>query len=413
MRILHVCDSLNPSGVGGYESYLHYLSRALESQGHESFIVTQPPGTNSPESVKRPYYTLFHLPGNLLEARKWDFLSLPEEERAKAAGRIFRQDDVASDVEILAGQLNSLVHDISPDIIHAHSTYVVFNRVIEKLRKNRLVNVPVLATIHGLPKALVLPNGEKTTDYRQLAESCPFDRIIAVSRAVEVALQAHLSKRLRKRVNVLYLGVDLSIFQPQTGLKRKWDLGFFGRLERMKAVDLFPEMLSALKPHFPDIRLVITGDGSIRREVFNDFGRMNVIEQVDYLGVVPIDRIPSLMNSIRVFLYPSREEPFGLSVIEAMACGVPVITSNIHGPSEIVTHAYDGFTVSPGDVDELTKAVRRIMSDFALRVKLGKNARNTVEKRFDLQKHSMLLLQLYQNLQSAVSFAAETDPQRR
>jgi len=403
MRILHVCDSLNPSGVGGYESYLHYLSRALALEEHESFVVTQSPSMDAPESVKRPYYKLFHLPGNLLEARKWGFLSLPEEERVSAAARMFRQDDVAADVEILAGQLGTLVHDVSPDIIHAHSTYVVFNRVIERLRKTRLINVPVLATIHGLPKALILPNGEATTDYRQLVDSCPFDRIIAVSRAVGVALQAHLPKRLKKRVDVLYLGVDLSVFQPQTGLRRKWDLGFFGRLEQMKAVDLFPEMLSALKPHFPGIRLVITGDGSSRRTVFDEFKRMNVIERVDYLGVVPIDEIPSLMNSIRVFLYPSREEPFGLSVLEAMACGIPVITSNILGPSEIVTHGYDGLTVSPGDVDELAKAVRQIMSDTALQVRLGKNARNTVEKRFDLRQHSRSLLRLYQDLQTAVS----------
>ena len=403
MRILHVCDSLNPSGVGGYESYLHYLSRALALEEHESFVVTQSPSMDSPESVKRPSYTLFHLPGNLLEARKWCFLSLPEEERVSAAERMFRQDDLAADVEIVTGQLGNLVHDISPDIIHAHSTYVVFNRVIEKLRKNRIINVPVLATIHGLPKTLILPNGEATTDYRQLVESCPFDRIIAVSRAVGVALQAHLPKGLRKRVDVLYLGVDLSAFQPQTGLGRKWDLGFFGRLEQMKAVDLFPEMLSALKPHFPGIRLVITGDGSSRRKVFDEFERMNVMEQVDYLGVVPIDKIPSLMNSIRIFLYPSREEPFGLSVIEAMACGIPVITSNVKGPSEIVTHAYDGFTVSPGDVYELTKAVGQIMSDTALQMKLGRNARNTVEKRFDLQEHSRSLLRLYQDLRSVVS----------
>ena len=402
MRILHVCDSPNPAGVGGYESYLHHLSRVFASEGHEAFVVTQSPSTDSPEFVARPHYRLFHLSGNLLEARKWKFLSLPENERSSAARSMFSNNDISADVHVLTSQLRTLVRDLSPDVIHAHSTYVVFNRVLEGLRRQGILSgIPVLATIHGLPKTLVLPGGETTTDYEQLAQSCPFDRITAVSECVAAALRERLPERSVNRIQLLYLGVDISVFRPQRQVKKHWDLAFFGRIEQAKAVDLLPDMMVSLRTRFPDIRLVITGEGSYRRKFLDELKKRDLMGAVSYLGVVPIEKIPDLLNEVRIFLYPSREEAFGLSLTEAMACGVPVITTSVFGPSEIVTHAHDGLAMKPGDLRGLSEAVRELLSDSRLRSRLGQNARKTVEKRFDLKKHSEQLLLLYHELRHA------------
>ena len=90
MKILHLCDSLNPAGLGGYESIIHYLSKAFVSEGHESFVVTQPPYRNSPVSIQKQNYIIYHLTGNLLEARKWEYYALPETEREKAAEKLFK-----------------------------------------------------------------------------------------------------------------------------------------------------------------------------------------------------------------------------------------------------------------------------------------------------------------------------------
>jgi len=402
MRILHLCDSLNPAGVGGYESYLHYLSHILASRGNESFIVTQSPSRNSPESVAQQDCTLFFISGNLLEARKWEFLSLPDNERISGASSLFRTDDISCDVEVLTGQLRNLVRDLCPDVIHAHSTYVVFNRVVERLRQDgTLGKIPVLATIHGLPKTLILPGGQRTTDYEQLADCCPFDRITAVSRCVADALHTYLPVRLEGEIQVLYLGVDLSVFRPRARAKKRWDLAFFGRLEEVKAVDLLPEIISILRFELPCLRLVITGEGSYRKKLLDDFNKRDETAMLDYLGVVPIEAIPGLLNGVRVFLYPSREEALGLSLIEAMACGIPVIATNVFGPSEIVSQNHDGLTVNPGNPTELAQAVLRLLSDSKLRLRLGQNARITAEKRFNLARHAEALLQLYHGLQYA------------
>ncbi|MFW9800030.1 MAG: glycosyltransferase family 4 protein, partial [Candidatus Thorarchaeota archaeon] len=290
-----------------------------------------------------------------------------------------------------------LLRSVQPDVIHAHSTYVVFNRVWEVLRSEpESASIPAVVSIHGLPKPLVLPSGINTTDFEQFVSHMPFDLVLAVSENVAESLREHLSpKILARRVVTLHNAVDLSVFSPQKEVEKKWDIAFLGRLETMKAVDLFPEMLSRLRKFFPDLRMLMTGDGSYRTRLFQEFDEAGVSEMVDYLGVVETEKVPDLINKSRVFLYPSRREPFGLSIIEAMACGVPVITTDVYGPAEIVTHQHDGLTASPGDVEELVDAVQALLSDVELQSRLGKNARRTAEDRYDLREHTKQLLEIY------------------
>ncbi len=397
MRILHLCDSLNPAGLGGYEAILHYLSAELVSADHESLVVTQSPARDSPDTVVRSHYKLFHLPGNLLEARKWEFYALPEDERQEAAERLFMPKDLDEAVSMLVEQLRRLLRSVKPDVIHAHSTYVVFNRVLEILRSEpEFESIPAVVSIHGLPKPLVLPSGINTTDYEQFVAHMPFDLVLAVSQNVAESLRERLSSRnLADRVVTFHNAVDLSVFSPQYEVEKQWDIAFLGRLETMKAVDLFPEMLSRLREFFPDLKMLMTGDGSYRTKLFEEFDEAGVSGMIEYLGVVKTGRVPDLINKSRVFLYPSRREPFGLSIIEAMACGVPVITTDVYGPAEIVTHQYDGLMVSPGDVNELVDAVRTLLSDVELQSRLGKNARRTTEDRYDLREHTKKLLGIY------------------
>jgi len=400
MKILHLCDSLNPAGLGGYESYLHYLSEQLAEDGHKSIVVTQAPKRNSPEFIDFGYYRVYNLQGNLLEARKWEFFSVPEAERERAADRMFQPDDLIVNIVVLEGQLTKLIQTVKPDLIHAHSPYVVFNRVLGRIREQgRFRKLPMLATIHGRPKPLILPGGKQTTDYDEFVDVCPFDLILAVSNNVAEVLQKYLGAQGSDvLVRTLYLGVDLSAFFPQPGVSKQWDVAFLGRLESMKAVDLFPKMLSLLKPNFPGMRFLMTGEGSLKDQILNDFDQEDVSDMVDYLGVVETNQVPNLINQSRVFIYPSREEPFGLSILEAMACGVPVVTTDVFGPSEIITNKVDGLTVPPDNVRELVNAIESLLINEDLRTEIGRNARRTVETRFDIKLHYDGLIQSYHEL---------------
>jgi glycosyltransferase involved in cell wall biosynthesis len=395
MKILHLCDSLNPAGLGGYESIIHYLSKAMAAEGHESFVVTQSPYRDSPESIQKQHYTIFHLRGNLLEARKWEFNALPEVERDEAVEKLFKSSDIDENVDILTDQLAGLIHVLQPDVIHAHSIYVVFNKVITKLRSLNKLQIPVIMTLHGLPKPLILPDGKETTDYNELVSDFGFDLVLAVSENVAEALKNHLDSSLHERVRTIYSGIDLSVFKPLPDLEKQWDLAFMGRLERMKSVDLFPEMLSLLKVNHPGLKMMMTGEGSLKDWLFNEFDEMGVSSMVDYQGVVKTEDVPILINKSRIFLYPSREEPFGLSIVEAMACGVPVVTTDVFGPREIVRNNFDGIAVPPNDVESLATAVERILGDDELRARISENGLKSVRERFDIRKYASQLLEIY------------------
>jgi glycosyltransferase involved in cell wall biosynthesis len=171
-----------------------------------------------------------------------------------------------------------------------------------------------------------------------------------------------------------------------------------GRLEAMKSVDLFPEMLSILKPKFPDLKMMITGEGSLKERLFKEFEEQGVASMIDYQGVVETDDVPVLINKSRIFLYPSRREPFGLSIIEAMACGVPVVTTDVFGPREIVTHNYNGFAVPPDDAETLAAAVETLLTDVELRTRISQNALKSVQDRYDIRQHAKQLVAIYEEM---------------
>ncbi|MHA1966132.1 MAG: glycosyltransferase family 4 protein, partial [Candidatus Thorarchaeota archaeon] len=372
--------------------------KAMVSEGHESFVVTQPPYRNSPESIQKQNYIIYHLTGNLLEARKWEYYALPETEREKAVEKLFKSSDIIENVDILTDQFVELIHELKPDIIHAHSTYVVFNKVIAKLCLLDKLKIPAIVTVHGLPKPLILPNGKETTDYDEFASDFGFDLVITVSENVAEAVKKYLDSDFHEQVRTLYSGIDLTVFRPLPDLEKEWDLAFMGRLEAMKSVDLFPEMLALLKSKFPDLKMMMTGEGSLKDRLFKEFEEKGVSSMVDYQGVVETDDVPVLINKSRIFLYPSRREPFGLSIVEAMACGVPVITTDVFGPREIVRHNYDGVAVPPDDVVALAKAVGMLLTDNELRTRIGQNALKSAQERYDISHHAKRLIVIYDEM---------------
>jgi glycosyltransferase involved in cell wall biosynthesis len=163
-------------------------------------------------------------------------------------------------------------------------------------------------------------------------------------------------------------------------------------------VDLFPEMLSILKPKFPSLKMMMTGEGSLKDQLFNEFIERGVSSMVDYQGVVETDDVPMLLNKSRIFLYPSRQEPFGLSIVEAMACGVPVITTDVFGPREIIKHNYDGFAVPPDDVGALVEAIELLLNDNELRSRITENALKSVQERYDIRQHAKQLVTIYDEM---------------
>ena len=114
-----------------------------------------------------------------------------------------------------------------------------------------------------------------------------------------------------------------------------------------------------------------------------------IIPRIDY------ELVPLWYTAADIFVVPSRYETFGLVIVEAMACGVPVVTTDVYGPKEIIKHNYDGIAVPPDDVDALAVAVETLLKDDELRERIAENALKTVQERYDIRHHAKHLVSIY------------------
>ncbi|MBV9174934.1 MAG: glycosyltransferase family 4 protein [Chloroflexi bacterium] len=272
------------------------------------------------------------------------------------------------------------------DIVHTHHLRSASSRLAGVLARLRSQNSAV--TDHGLQGSLwggLLPR--------------LFDVFLAVS-----AYSARELGAPPDRTRVIYGGADPARFFPDQSIDRQGAL-FVGRLTPHKGVD---RVLAAL-PARASLRIVGSTGHDPRlpeRDYPQLLQQLAATRNVHFLGTAADDQLPQLYRSASVFVLPSVErtcygrsirvsELLGLSVLEAMASGTPVIASRVGGVPEIVTHGETGYLVPPGDVDALHDALARLLADTALARRLGANARETVLERFTWRKVAERCLDAY------------------
>lgn len=165
---------------------------------------------------------------------------------------------------------------------------------------------------------------------------------------------------------------------------------------------LAPEVTSLLQDEFPNIELTMIGpdkkDGSLQ-QAQQTARELNVQECVTWPGAIAKAEVPAWLNKADIFLNTTNVDNTPVSVLEAMACGLCVVTTNVGGIPYLVTHEYDALLVPPDDPEAMASAVRRILTEPGLAKRLSTNARRTAEQ-FDW---SVILPQWEQLLQSVVA----------
>ncbi len=124
----------------------------------------------------------------------------------------------------------------------------------------------------------------------------------------------------------------------------------------------------------------------------------SLANHVRFTGHIPHKNLPALYRSADVLVNPSLSEAFGMSLIEAMACGVPVIATRVGGMTEIVQHKKTGLLVDSGDVSALANAMKTILADEPALLEMGRAARARVEQCYTWEKVSGQVWQQYQDL---------------
>ncbi len=192
------------------------------------------------------------------------------------------------------------------------------------------------------------------------------------------------------KITVVYPGYDSTVFQPVRdeeaieAVKARYDIAgdyilFVGTLQPRKNLIRLMEAFSNIQPPISNIQLVIAGKkGWLYREIFQQVEKLGLEGKVVFTGYVPEGDLPALLSGARLFAFPSLYEGFGLPVLEAMACGTPVVCSNVSSLPEVAGDA--ALLVDPLDVEGLTMAMEHILGDESLRAELIERGFEQVRK---------------------------------
>ncbi|HEY4547640.1 MAG TPA: glycosyltransferase family 4 protein [Pedomonas sp.] len=205
------------------------------------------------------------------------------------------------------------------------------------------------------------------------------DGIIVPSRFFLCELQK-LAPKIAVSVAVIPSGgIDTTVFKPIPQLEAdhgKICFGYVGRIDQGKGVDLFVRALATL-PH--SCSAIIVGGGPYLSKLEEMIRELGLVDRCNIVGPVPYSELPDYYNQIDLLVFPTLfKESFGNVVLEAMACGVPVLASNHGAPADFITTGVDGLKATPGDVDSLQQKMKEFLDLTTEERKLMQ--KNAIEK---------------------------------
>lgn len=292
-----------------------------------------------------------------------------------------------------APALRRLLARIKPDILHSNfaSGYGTLGRLSGF--KPHLLSVWG-SDIYILPKRSTL---RKWLIQKNLNSA---EALSATSLDLKKATQ-----RLTYRpVEHIPFGVDTRLFQPAI----KPDDGHFnfGITKSLEPVYGHQDLLKAFKILLSDLpekarghcRLKIAGKGSLEAGLKKLAHSLQLSESVEFTGFVKQDDMPRFINSLDVLVTPSHSEAFGVSALEASACGKPVIATRVGGLSEVIIHEETGLLLEPGQPSNLAEAMRALYDNAQLRATLGQNGRRFAETHYAVDVCTQKLIDLYEKM---------------
>ena len=194
-------------------------------------------------------------------------------------------------------------------------------------------------------------------------------------------------------------GVDIEEFKPLLIPKSKENhILFVGRLDSYrKGVQFLLQSLKKLNEENLPCELTIIGDGPYRPRLEKMARNLN-LKNVEFLGYIPNKRLPIYYNQADVFVLPSYAEGMSNVILEAMACGLPIIATNVGGNPELVENGKTGLLIPPENVDALYNSLTKLLLNKKIRKAMGKSGRKNVKDHFTWDKIAEEYLRLYESI---------------
>lgn len=387
MKILMLSDYFAPH-IGGVEHAVLAIASRLVQQGHSVHVLTL--NTDGAPVRETLHGVVVH------RARALDLT------RLVGVQTVWSIDAVSS--------LLRLADEIQPDIIHAHNLFFSTTLIAAALKRH--LARPLVVTMHlgtldciSGPARIAAAGWERTVGRSILR--CA-DRVIAVSQAV--AKHAAALRYPASSTRVIPNGVDLDRFFPSPdSTSDHARVGLVGRLIFNKGPRYFVESVPAVLEMHPRTEFVLAGEGPLRDELERRVAQLGIGHAVTFLG--KRTDIPDILRTCDLYVRPSLTEGLPLTVLEAMACGVPVIATPVGGTAEVVQDGVTGLLIRPGEVDDLARATNDLLANPSRGRALAHQARALVQRSFNWDAVTRQTTAVYQELihTESVSWPREDD----
>lgn len=407
MKIGIFTDTYNPT-VSGVVTSINMIEQEMKKRGHEVYVFA--PSKSIQPNDNQSLYMLKSMP--LLVARQY-----------KNRLAAFYSRDIAKKIK-----------EIGLDIVHTQSEFSVglFGKII-----SRKFDIPFIHTYHTMWEDYlhyIIPvKGTRNIYPKRFARtlSRTFARkaecIITPSKKTEKYLK-YKCKIKNKPIYIIPTGIDIEPFnsnnfskEDRDNLKEKLGIKkdekvilFLGRIGEEKSIDVIMENMPIIFKTIKNAKFLIVGDGPSKEPLEEQAKSLNISDKVIFTGKVPWSEVPKYYNLGDVFVNASLTETQGLTFIEAMAAGIPIVAKYAPNLTEFITNNKNGILVKKNA--DFSKAIINVLTNKKLSQKLATNGLETA-KSYSVQefgdKLEMLYTEIIKNHQLRKTFSSKKEKQKQ
>ena len=344
MRIAILVEHFPPKGQGGTEIATYFMALHLARRGHDVHVIYVLEEGLPRESDEQGFH-IHRVPLH----------------RIRILGAFFYWFAVFTEIR-----------KIHPELVHVQSLVSGMPALFSK----KLLGIPY--AVWGQGSDVYLPKGYIRLTSRMVVKNA--DSAIALTKDMQKAMQNIYSRDIAIVPN----GINMADLSAEPCRKDEKDpkkrVLYVGRLSPVKGVQYLIRAMKQVNDTIPDARLIIIGNGRERGMLEALSAELGIQEYVQFRGEVPHESVLSFMQQADVFVLPSLSEGFPMVIVEALACGLPVVGSRVGGMPEIITDGINGYLVEAKDVGAIAEKILLLLQDEKLRKKMSDNNKELVKK---------------------------------
>ncbi|MBC6448933.1 glycosyltransferase family 4 protein [Actinokineospora xionganensis] len=399
MRVLMLSWEYPPVVVGGLGRHVHAIARHLSDLGHEVVVLCRhEAGT---DAATHPTEDDVHDGVRVIRVAE------------DPTHLVFEKDLVAWTLAMGHAMIRaglSLIDGWRPDVVHAHD-WLVTHPAIALAEQAK---APLVSTVHATEAGR--HSGWLSQPLNQQIHSVEWwlanrsDALITCSSAMRAEV-SHLFEVDPETITVIHNGIEPRSWRVPPAAIREARVShspanaplllFFGRLEWEKGVQDLIGALPRIRRTHPGTRLVVAGRGTYAKQLEELARKLRVRRAIDFAGHMSDRELGSTLAAADAVVLPSRYEPFGIVALEAAAAGAPLVSSTAGGLGEVVVDGETGLSFTPGDMDGIATAVRRVLDDPASAKRRARMAKARLAVDFDWNRIAEQTAEVYARAETA------------